>query len=228
MSALNSFTTATTATALSGTHPYGGLESGPWIAYYRSAKDVLANTAWGAVHCLGHIDADGIKLSSTPLVEDIISNAYGDTVIDQIFMGADVSLSFTLQQIGRATVRTMLNDWTYYPLTNVATPDYQTNFKGIIGQVGRPVTSYAGQLRVFPLHYQNPVFDNNGAGEDGAGWHYEYVTLMGGDAIEETMKAGLHTIPVSLRVLPFIRDNADTGSEPTLCYRRSIAMLSTS
>ena len=111
---------------------------------------------------LGMTGPEGIELNKEVFIEPITGDALGpNTVIDGIYQGANVTVSFVLQDVKRTIVKRFLS-----PMTEDAENPKVTGRPEFLGVVGRMVCDFAGYLYAIP-RAGTPAASLNASGGSG-------------------------------------------------------------
>ena len=192
------------------------LIAGPWTATVWN-QGVAAQTAGDAVS-IGQVE-DGFTQIRTNSVEDLTSDLYGDTVLEGVYLGGNLFLEFTLQEINRVGALKLL-----YP--GDATNDPDGDFGGDGDKLGTPgvlVTPTAMTLILTSTANTPSATELRGVSANDAGTNataavrtYGLVTLDNGHAVSQALQTRRTSVPVRLRCYPY-----DNGSGVNIWYTQT-------
>lgn len=157
---------------------------------------------------LGATGPAGIQYIETRHHQEITGDALGpQSVVDGIYQGASVILSFQLQEIKKDTVKKFL-----HPHTNGVSGSIVTTNEGFVGTPGTLHSAVMGKLEAIP-RTGTPAASLHASGGNGRRFYGLFI-----GELREGLDTNARFIPVTFRCFPF----DDSG---TLKWWKRIASL---
>jgi len=155
---------------------------------YWADRDVTSSPTFLA---LGSTGPEGIRVNQELSVAPITGDALGDTELDGIFRGQNLTIDFVLQEINDDVVRDFLAWFRETAVTVANTP-----YHGELGQVGEFICNLAGTLEA------RPRIGTAANTANGGNSTRRYVGVNIGP-IQETLDTNPNFIPCRFKAYPF-------------------------
>lgn len=153
---------------------------------------------WDNSDWLGMTGPEGIELTKEINMTPIVGDALGpDTIIDGIYQGGNVSLSFTLQDVKLPIVKKFLNPFLDGTDLDEAAGSIITGRPERIGYPGRMVCDFAGKLYAIP-RAGTPAASLNPGGASGR----MFQGIASGPRVE-SLDTRPRFIPIMFQAYPF-------------------------
>lgn len=189
--------------------------SGPhevWYAPFDSADD------FPVTYYVGQTGEEGIRANRDVLVQDIVSDQLGGSIIDGVYQGANMEIEFVAQDVHRNIVQAMLHPWQTGAASEAGTAYTQGSnlYDGVgvqqeyLGGVGRLACGVLGTLELIPVaNAPAATFQAGSAAANANGRQYKGIVV---GPIVETLDASPRFVPIRFRVYPFF--TAGGGAAP--------------
>jgi hypothetical protein len=175
--------------------------SGPFDVRYDvepvSTNPTYSESNYAAAKTIGTIGSEGVRLSVITEGEEIVGDNLAASVQDGVYQGGNVFLDFVAEEIQTTQLLRLI--WAFNN-ANVTSDGSIT--EGKIGSVGRLWSSYAGSMLLRP--YATSAQLTPYAGITLESLWMPRVVLVNGHEVQQKLHAGLDTIPIRLRVLPYM------------------------
>lgn len=170
------------------------VEAAGYTVYYKNS-DAEGSPQFITV---GTVEAnEDFALTITPSIQEITASQFGDeTPVDSIYKGGNCQLNLILNEVNAAGALLLAN-----------AHNSEVHKPGHVGPSGALASAIGGEIKLAPYYTNLPVYS------DGASVtiiHAPCCFIRNGAEIKRLLSAGLHTIPLSLRIFPFI-DDADSN-----------------
>lgn len=169
--------------------------AGPHRLFWASPNNTSSS------YYLGMTGPEGITQTKEITTQDITSDQLGPgTIVDSVYQGGNVTLSFVLQEVKRKAVRAFVSPWTEQADATAA-----TGYPELVGTVGTLASINLGLLTLVPLS-DTPA----NSAVDGSNQSRAYRGHIIGP-VAEFLDARARFIPVTFRCYP---QNTGTDLNP--------------
>ncbi len=155
---------------------------------------------------VGTVEAgEDFQLSIIKRMQEFTASQFGDTPVEGIYTGKACLLTMVLNEINRPAALGLTD-----PESQQGGDPSTGGIPGELGTVGAVASSLCGTLRLTPYFTSLPAF---GLGAESANRTIEipHFWVEDGHELRRQLSAGRHTVPLSIRVFPFIdEDDEDT------------------
>ena len=145
---------------------------------------------------LGMTGSEGIRTNQEINTIPIAGDRFGETDVDGVFSGQNLTLEWVLQEVNKDSVQNFLS---WYRNSSAAT---EKHFFNEMGQVGNLISSLAGTLKIAPR--VNTTSNLAPGNNQEATRYYKGVNVS---PIQEILATEPNFIPVSFKAYPFYDSN---------------------